>query len=170
MKEEIKTRLPELDMLRGFAVLIVVFFHITMKRPEAELGFKYGVTGVDLFFIISGFVIYMSIHKIQKPIDFIINRISRLYPAYWFAVTFTFILYITVHATPISISFIWQYLCNLTMFQFYLRQPSLDGPYWTLIVELLFYFYVYIFFRYNKLKYLNISILIIVLLTVLSSL
>lgn len=53
-------RYTELDALRGIAALMVVFFHFTMDRPQGQMGFKLGVTGVDLFFIISGFVIFMS--------------------------------------------------------------------------------------------------------------
>ena len=50
-------RYEELDALRGVASLMVVFFHFTWRRPEANLGFILGTTGVDLFFIISGFLI-----------------------------------------------------------------------------------------------------------------
>ena len=48
------TRYKELDALRGIAALVVVLFHLTMEREQAKLGFELGVTGVDLFFIISG--------------------------------------------------------------------------------------------------------------------
>ena len=85
-------RFHELDALRGIAALMVVFFHFTIGRAEAKLGFKLGTTGVDLFFIISGFVIFMSLSKVKSSLDFVINRVSRLYPTYWVSVTFTFIL------------------------------------------------------------------------------
>src|SRR4051812_39368993 len=85
-------RYEELDALRGIASLMVVFFHYTMGRPQADVGFVLGTTGVDLFFIISGFVIFMSLNKITRSTDFIINRVSRLYPTYWTAVTFTFVI------------------------------------------------------------------------------
>ena len=44
-----KKRYLELDSMRGFASLLVVFFHFTMGRNEAGLGFKLGTTGVDFF-------------------------------------------------------------------------------------------------------------------------
>lgn len=153
-------RYEELDALRGIAALMVVFFHFTLGRPEAKLGFKLGTTGVDLFFIISGFVIFMSLTKVKTSLDFVINRVSRLYPTYWTCVTFTFILlsinsiYLYKGAGQIDLI---QYLGNMTMFQFYLKIPDLDGPYWTMIIEMIFYIGILFLFHFKMLKYLNIT-------------
>ncbi len=152
-------RYQAIDSLRGIAALIVVFFHFTMYRPEAQFGFKLGITGVDLFFIISGFVIYMSINKAHNSLDFVINRISRLYPTYWTCVTFTFIL-LSVYSIFINgglgkINFI-QYLGNMTMFQFYLKISDIDGPYWTMIIEMTFYIGILLLFHFKMLKHLKI--------------
>lgn len=165
-------RSQELDALRGLAALMVVLFHFTVGRPEAGLGFRLGTTGVDLFFIISGFVIFMSLTKIKTSVDFIINRISRLYPTYWFCVTFTFILanakYIISNSYNIGrtqkIEFI-DYLANMTMFQFYFKIPNIDGPYWTLIIEMIFYMGILFLYHAKLLRYLNavgLSLLILV--------
>ena len=151
-------RYEELDALRGVASLMVVFFHFTWRRPEANLGFILGTTGVDLFFIISGFVIFMSMNKITRSTDFIINRVSRLYPTYWTCVTFTFIILIidTLYSTGSAATIPWwTYLANMTMFQYYLRMPDLDGPYWTMITEMLFYIGILFLFHFKWLKYLN---------------
>lgn len=152
---EIK-RYEELDALRGIAALIVVLFHITLDKKEAQFGFKLGTTGVDLFFIISGFVILMSITKVKTSADFVINRVSRLYPTYWACVTFTFILICAVSLYEHNKIPFLQYVGNLTMFQFYLRINDLDGPYWTMIVEMLFYIGVLFLFHYKLLKNLNV--------------
>ncbi len=149
-------RYQELDALRGIAALIVVFFHYTLHRPEANLGFRFGVTGVDLFFVISGFVIYMSLNKVNTSVEFIINRTSRLYPTYWACVTFTFTLilirsiYNSEHADFIK------YAANMTMFQYYFKIGNLDGPYWTMIIEMIFYVAILLLFQFKLLKYLNI--------------
>ncbi len=152
-------RIKELDSLRGLAALLVVFFHFTMLRPEASIGFKLGTTGVDLFFIISGFVIYMSLSHIKSSKEFIINRFSRLFPTYWVCVTFTFVL-ITIISyyrnTPSSQVSLSSYLANLTMFQYYFGITDIDGPYWTMIIEMLFYIGILFLFRFNLLKYLNV--------------
>jgi len=151
-------RLKELDALRGLAALMVVFFHFTMGREQANLGFKVGTTGVDLFFIISGFVIYMSIGKVKTSLDFVINRVSRLYPTYWTCVSFTFVL-IAVNSMFKNIGWgysdIIGYLVNMTMFQFYFEIPSIDGTYWTMIIEMIFYLGILFLFHFKMLKYLN---------------
>jgi peptidoglycan/LPS O-acetylase OafA/YrhL len=149
-------RYPELDALRGLAALMVVFFHFTFKRVEPDFGFRFGATGVELFFIISGFVIFMSLTKITKSSDFIINRVSRLYPTYWVSVTFTFLL-IVVYAMFGGEEFnIVRYLSNMTMFQFYMNIKNLDGSYWTMIIEMLFYIGILLLFHFKILRYLNI--------------
>lgn len=156
---KIHNRYAELDALRGIAALFVVFFHLTMGHPEYRAFFRLGTTGVDLFFIISGFVIFMSLQKITKGREFVVNRVSRLYPTYWAAVTFTFLLMfanaILKHSHDLP-DLLVRYLGNLTMFQFYLGIPDLDGPYWTLIIEMIFYIAILILFKINWLKYLNI--------------
>jgi len=151
-------RIEELDALRGIAALLVVFFHFTMNRPQYDTFFKIGVTGVDLFFIISGFVIFMSIQKVSNGIDFVVNRISRLYPTYWAAVIFTFILTIavSVYSGDLHVQkYIGEFFGNLTMFQFYMKLPNLDGPYWTMIIEMIFYIAILVLFQLNLLKYIK---------------
>lgn len=154
-----KNRFLELDSLRGIASLLVVLFHCTMYRPEAQYGFKLGVMGVDLFFVISGFVIFMSINNVANGKEFVINRVSRLYPTYWAAVLFSFLLKnLYVMLFPI-----YQYAKvgplqlagNLTMFQHYLRIPDIEDPYWTMIIEMLFYIGILFLFHYKKLKHLT---------------
>ena len=124
-------RILELDALRGIAVLAVVFFHMTMGREEAKYGFKLGVTGVDLFFIISGFVILLTLEKTKNWRSFLISRFSRLYPAYWICVTFTTILGLLASMLthkPVPEGLLVKYIANMTMLQLYLRQADIDGP------------------------------------------
>jgi peptidoglycan/LPS O-acetylase OafA/YrhL len=148
-------RYLELDALRGVAAVMVVFFHFTMGRPEGNLGFRLGATGVDLFFIISGFVIFMTLSKTESASDFVANRISRLYPTYWAAVTFTFLVKCLHVGRGVSGADVKQYLGNLTMFQFYLSIPDLDDPYWTMILEMTFYVVILLVFLANWQQYLE---------------
>ena len=135
-------RVKELDALRGIAALAVILFHFTLGRPEAQYGFKLGITGVDLFFMISGFVIFMSIQKTNSSLEFLINRFTRLYPTYWTCVTITALLqtfiFLYNFGNQTSLSIV-KYLANLTMFQHYFKINDIDGSYWTMIIELLFY-------------------------------
>jgi len=170
---EQKNRFLELDALRGIASLIVVLFHSTMFRPEAQIGFKLGVMGVDLFFIISGFVIFMSINKVTSGKEFVINRVSRLYPTYWAAVCFSFLLknlYVMIY--PVNqyakIGSL-QFAANLTMFQYYLRIPDIEDPYWTMIIEMLFYIGILALYQLKKLKHLtSIGLALIIVIVPLS--
>jgi peptidoglycan/LPS O-acetylase OafA/YrhL len=152
-----RKRFEELDVLRGLAAIVVVIFHFTMGKNQADLGFYLGATGVDLFFVISGFVILLSLEHVEKSGQFIINRISRLYPTYWACVTFTFSIMLLngIGKMDFSQISIMQYLGNMTMFQFYLRIPNLDGPYWTMIIEMTFYILMVILFQFKFLKHIN---------------
>lgn len=99
MQPEMKHRFNELDLLRGFACLLVVFFHYGNRGPRAgwmpggvvdwvDAWARYGYLGVHLFFIISGFVILMSAQGIQAR-QFVAARVARLVPAFWTSVLLT---------------------------------------------------------------------------------
>ncbi|NXY98361.1 acyltransferase [Streptomyces sp. BR123] len=97
----------------------------------------YGWLGVELFFIVSGFVICMSAWG-RTTGEFAVSRVSRLFPAYWAAVVFTS-----------TVLFVWpevrgvkafsDVVVNLSMLQGGMKVPHIDHAYWTLFVELKFY-------------------------------
>jgi len=123
-----------------------------------EIGgfFKYGYMGVDIFFIISGFVISLSISD-RSLVHF---WISRLYPLYWISVLATFVVIITFGAPRFTTDII-QLLCNLTMFQNYIGSESIDGVYWTLFIEMKFYLFVIsTYLIINKWKEIKLDYLI----------
>ena len=158
MKESNSNRLPELDAFRGVAVLLVVIFHLTIFNPNINVShfFKFGMTGVELFFMISGFVIFMTISHAQSGRDFWISRFSRLYPIYWFCLSLTTILLIIEnlksHTETIATIF-YRYLVNFSMIQFYFNVQNMDGPYWSLMIELLFYLLLYLIYKLKLLAY-----------------
>jgi peptidoglycan/LPS O-acetylase OafA/YrhL len=88
-------RLHELDVLRGLAALCVVVSHYTSYSARYLSGAPFGVLvptiygfyAVLLFFMISGFVIYFTLERSRTWQDFAVSRVSRLYPAYWTALT-----------------------------------------------------------------------------------
>jgi len=137
-------RFLELDVFRGIAAIVVVLFHYTghVRRymgGTAAMPFNVslGHYGVELFFIISGFVILMTLERSRTWRDFAFSRISRLYPAYWAAVIFT-VLVAWACRKPHRL-WLGGFLTNLTMFQRFLGWPDLDEVYWSLAVELGFY-------------------------------
>jgi peptidoglycan/LPS O-acetylase OafA/YrhL len=139
------TRLYQLDALRGIAAMMVVFYHY-IYLYDKQYGHSFdvpgwinlGQTGVHLFFIISGFVIFWTLRRANRPMDFVFSRFSRLYPAFWAAllITFTF----TSLIGPLDRAVSWEaFAANLTMFQGFLGYRHIDGVYWTLTIELAFY-------------------------------
>ncbi len=86
-------RLANIQSLRGIAALLVVFSHLMVIErkysPDQFLGSwaNYGQVGVDLFFVISGFImvhVAMKMRRGSKPaLEFLFARISRVYPLYW---------------------------------------------------------------------------------------
>jgi peptidoglycan/LPS O-acetylase OafA/YrhL len=154
-------RYDELDALRGIAAFSIMLFHYNLVQEKPFWLFNMGVTAVDLFFMISGFVIFMSINKVASGAAFVINRISRLYPTYWACVTFTFGIMILVKVIHFHINHehhvgITDYLGNLTMFQYYLSIPNLEVPYWTMLIEMLFYILILLLFKLNLLKHITL--------------
>jgi peptidoglycan/LPS O-acetylase OafA/YrhL len=157
MSEKSSSRLYALDAFRGLACLAVVLFHYTLLQPQAQLGFKYGVTGVDIFFLFSGFVVLMSVKETATFRGLVVNRIARLYPAYWAAVLFTGYLYWywNVHGHVENMEFTKTLFANLSMFQYYLNKPNLDGPYWTMTYEILFFGFMLAVFLSKGLKHME---------------
>ena len=95
MQNPISSRIKNIQALRGVAVLLVVFFHmVTIEKKYGGTNtllpdyFQFGMFGVDLFFVISGFVmVTVTRGKFQQPrqaVTFLYHRISRIYPLYWF--------------------------------------------------------------------------------------
>ncbi len=162
-----RERFLELDVFRGLAAFGVVLFHYTSvynsfshHTPEMQLYFSWGRFGVELFFIISGFVILLTLDNTKQGKDFIFKRFSRLYPAYWVAIILTFIV-ITIDQSTfeqnIDISF-FDAIINLTMFQSFFNIPNVDPVYWTLGAELCFYIMMFILFKLKLLKHINIIV------------
>jgi peptidoglycan/LPS O-acetylase OafA/YrhL len=149
----VHARYAALDGLRFVAAVAVVAFHylarttdiwpqqVATTSPAIFRLAKFGFYGVDLFFIISGFVILMSAW--QKPLHtFVASRISRLYPAYWAGVILTGVLLLVTSHPKVTVG---QIVVNLTMFQEAFGVGRVDGVYWTLWVEMRFYLLIGIF-------------------------
>jgi peptidoglycan/LPS O-acetylase OafA/YrhL len=154
-------RVNEIDFLRFFAALMVVFYHYsfrgyaadgmsTMPYPLLAPVAKYGYLGVPLFFLISGFVILMtaSTGSVKK---FIVSRVARLYPAFWVCCTATFVIILIIGDKYYSAS-ICQYFINMTMLSGFIGVPSIDSVYWSIFIELKFYLLVALVLIFRKIK------------------
>ncbi|MFJ4836098.1 acyltransferase family protein [Streptomyces sp. NPDC088747] len=149
------TRLYAIDGIRILAALLVALHHFAGTRRVNQPGnaiwdrpvsdimptvFRvatYGWIGVEIFFVISGFVICMSCWG-RTPRQFFVSRVIRLYPAYWFAVLFTTGMLVAVPGVWERLR-LREVLLNLTMLQSGSGVQNVDGVYWTLWSELRFY-------------------------------
>lgn len=112
---------------------------------------KFGYLGVNLFFAISGFVIFLSAQG-ATPRTFAASRVARLYPAYWFAILAT-VLVVRLGVLP-KLAVPWRdVLINFTMLTHWFGVNFVDGAYWSLAVELHFYIMVWLALRLNALRH-----------------
>lgn len=166
-------RLLELDALRGIAALAVVFYHYFYRYNEVYNHSSqivhwlyFGKYGAQFFFIISGFVIYWTLNRVEKPADFLVSRFSRLYPVYWMAVIITFTVVLVFGLPGKQVPF-GSAVTNLMMFHEYFNIPHVDGVYWTLTVELTFYFWaftLYLLKQLDRAEFFMVPVLIMSLL------
>lgn len=138
-------RLGELDSLRGIAALAVMLLHLT-DHPGSGLVFRWGAYGVELFFVISGFVILLTAERRDTVSAFFVSRVARLFPAYWFCALVSYAL-VYLHcgmADELDRMLVdpATALMNLTMTQNFFGLRNIDPSYWTLAYELSFYVYI----------------------------
>ncbi|HEX7876060.1 MAG TPA: acyltransferase [Sphingobium sp.] len=135
-----------MDALRGIGALCVLTFHYSTRFHElfpqaAHVPFSFpgGNYRVLLFFTISGFAIFFTLDRIGSVADFVVNRVARLYPAYLVAMLLTLSIEYLARASQLLIG-PKAILANVTMLQGFAFLPEVDGAYWTLTVEIAFYF------------------------------
>ena len=149
-------RLDYVDCMRAIAALMVLILHsgelaVHTFRSTAfdswvltpAFTFDLGRAGVILFFALSGFVIPASLSNSSDKIRFPIRRFFRLYPAYWLSILVSLIVGFWLDGTERSTS---QIIANLSMLQTFMGYEDLEGLYWTLAVELVFYVVCYALF------------------------
>jgi peptidoglycan/LPS O-acetylase OafA/YrhL len=147
-------RLLALDALRFGAAAAVLLYHFTATStatrywggvPGAELFptinhvTRYGWLAVELFFVISGFVILMTTQG-RSLTHFTGSRVGRLFPGYWACIGLTAVLH-AFWSGGRSLS-LGETLLNLTMVQDLVGATSSQVVYWTLLTELKFYLLV----------------------------
>jgi peptidoglycan/LPS O-acetylase OafA/YrhL len=149
-------RMLFLDGLRGIAILMVVFYHAFSERWHELLPyqtqysefiiFKFGDYGVQLFFIISGFVISMTLEKCTGFGDFIYRRWLRLFPAMVIASIIIMVTSPLFTARPYGMPHLTDVIPGVLFIEpeffraiFSSHQGILEGSFWTLFVEVKFY-------------------------------
>jgi len=154
---------PEIDGLRGISVLLVIFYHFEYKIFNKVI-FTGGYIGVDIFFIISGYLITLIILNEKKYNDcfsfkkFYLRRARRILPAFFFFIIIALLLgyfyllpesFIDLGNSGLSsLTFLSNFYYYLTQIQYY-TAPTYLRPLlhtWSLSVEFQFYIFFPIIF------------------------
>ena len=140
-----------LDLLRFSAAVLVLIYHLgifafdqPVFHPAPELlawpwmhGFsQYGWVGVQIFFVISGFVIAASARG-SRPGSFLLRRAIRVFPALWICATIALAIRLA-WGEPLD-RLLTPYLHAVILFP---KGPYIDGVVWTLVVEAVFYGFI----------------------------
>lgn len=150
------SRLLSLDALRGLAALAVVLFHYLpyydklyghhfALPPVLAETLLFGRYGVHLFFILSGFVILMTLERTRTAGWFGLARAFRLLPALWIGIALTFVTVQLLGPEDRAVS-LGSALLNATLMHEYLGAPHVDGAYWSLVIEVTFYAWMALLF------------------------
>ncbi|GIF36936.1 hypothetical protein Axi01nite_12470 [Actinoplanes xinjiangensis] len=151
-------RMAWLDAMRGFAAVVVALFHLgpyVIGRENHLLIYQHfdlGKYGVLLFFLVSGYVIPMSLERHGSLRRFWIGRLFRIYPAYLFTIALVVLLVVTgvtephpgVREDPLGAA-----LGQITMLQDLVGVSGMITPFWTLSFEMAFYLIVAGLFAWN---------------------
>ena len=169
--------LYSIQILRAIAAWIVVAHHyvqivhgFSQATPTLAFLSNYGAIGVDIFFIISGFVIYLATkNNTTTAMTFAVHRVARILPIYWICTAITAILVLSwpklIPSTAFELSFFLKSLLFIPS-----PNPSGIGIYplvtvgWTLNFEAVFYliFFLAIFFgKKNLISMIFIGIFLI---------
>ena len=136
-------RMPGLDLLRAIAIVWVMLYHVSSYGPRLPAWVEFGWMGVDLFFVLSGFLIGWQVLKPrargQSPhwSSFYVRRALRVLPAYLAVVT----LYFAVPGVRESAAIqpLWQFLTfTQNIFPDYFHARALSHA-WSLCIEEHFY-------------------------------
>jgi len=157
-----------LDGLRGVAIGMVVFYHCFYFNPSPGLGAFLdglrcaGSLGVLVFFVLSGFLIGLSVFRMQGASDirsYAIRRGVRIYPPFFFALLFTAPFALLWKGEPVS-EYVGSSLRYLLTLEHFDRTPVYQNPvYWSLQCEIHFYLalpIVFLFLRRSSLAMADI--------------
>ena len=169
---EKRQQIVGLDALRFLAALLVLSFHLTFWNwtsgadylgpfPPAYqvlLPFTwFGWVGVEVFFVLSGFVIAYSVER-STPRKFLRHRWERLFPAALVCATMTAAVQLASRDHPGTIH----------LFNFWLKSilfspwgPWVDESYWTLSVEVAFYAVIFALLVFNRLNAMPLAMAVI---------
>jgi peptidoglycan/LPS O-acetylase OafA/YrhL len=146
-----KQRIGIINALRAFAALAVAWGHFVGGQGKyIGITGKFGYLGVDIFFVISGFVIPWSLYRSRYVLrdypKFLLKRNVRLYPPYLASIAITilatnFVLVPVFHIPKITVTG-RDLLLHFAYLNDLVHVPWINVAYWTLAVEFQWYLLV----------------------------
>ena len=141
-----RAKFESIQYLRAFAALIVVFHHARNPTPwlyDPISGFEAGQAGVDIFFVISGFIMFTAARD-EGALEFVRRRLVRIAPLYWLATAVTFVFIYYRDRRVLDASFVSHLVKSVLFIPHYSPDfPDQIWPYvvpgWTLNYEMFFY-------------------------------
>jgi peptidoglycan/LPS O-acetylase OafA/YrhL len=147
------SRIAVLDAFRALAIVAVLFYHLgflaelEFATPLSGVAglfmriFSYGWLGVEFFFMISGFVIFMTLARVSGPVDFAVRRFARLYPGYLVSAGLVYLVTTLIAYAPNQHSAYDLLIAPLVDAPFF-HAAYVSGAYWSLVAEARFYFWI----------------------------
>ncbi|MFT3705430.1 MAG: acyltransferase [Agriterribacter sp.] len=147
MEPKAGKRLSGLDHLRALAIVLVLFYHYRMfQHPEwVDKSLNFGWSGVDLFFVLSGFLISSPLFVQIKNgsnislSEFVIKRFFRIIPAYLAVLTIYFC--IPAFREREALPPLWKFLTFTQNLNFDIQHLGTFSHAWSLCVEEHFYLF-----------------------------
>lgn len=142
-----KENLWLLNVLRGISALLIVLYHYTVQYEKSighlvpyTVTIPWGCYAVNTFFMLSGFLtVYTCAGRGRhSAVSFLKRRFLRLYPMFWVSMTVTTVYMLAL--MPERARSVRDFILNLTMIPSFFGAEAVDGVYWTLAKELMFYF------------------------------
>lgn len=98
-----KEKIDSLQFVRAFAAIWVLVTHVFQKLDIKLFGDYYlsGQYGVDVFFILSGFIIYLTTKERTDWKHFLLKRVLRIFPAYLFCLAFYWSYYAVTNSEQV---------------------------------------------------------------------
>lgn len=172
-------RFEGIEVLRFAAALMVVFthsfFYTSERLGQEKISWSNGAAGVDIFFIISGFVMVISSQSLTSSKggwrQFIVKRAVRIVPLYWAATTYKLIIITLLSGVVLHSKLDWWVIIKS---YFFIPSQNPDGeitPFlgvgWTLVFEMFFYtvFTFALFLRKNIYLFVGLVLLIFTMLS-----
>ncbi|MGC2234657.1 MAG: acyltransferase [Pyrinomonadaceae bacterium] len=140
-----RRNINSLQALRGIAAVMVLLFHLTETLDlTASINFlngffRFANSGVEIFFVLSGFIIAYTAHHListKRVKEYILKRFIRVYPIYWIAITFFIIPAVFFE---LNSSYVFSFYNLLSTYLLFPEHPMIYGVSWSLSHEVYYY-------------------------------